>query len=270
MALLDLLDGAKPILGTWSQIASAEVLDIVAASGFAFTIIDTEHGFFGLETAENLVRACNAGGIEPLVRVPTNEPWMIAKALDCGASAVVVPKIESGPAAAAAVSAARFEPQGQRGACPCVRSGQHFVRRWPDYAGRANCETGVIALVETPRGVERFPEIVEVDGLRAVLLGPFDLSVAMGFEGDFLHPEVQEALGSMIERAAAAGVPVIMPIFSPGMDEAAHQLRYWMDRGVGAFTIGTDKLLLADHAARYVATLHSAAAPARCAANTAG
>lgn len=263
MAFSDLLAARRPILGTWSQIASAEVIDIVAASGFAFTIIDTEHGFFGLETAENLIRACDAGGIVPLVRVPANEPWMIAKALDAGASAVVVPRIESGEAAAAAVQAGRYEPEGQRGACPCVRSGSHFVRGWPDYATRANRDTGVIALVETPAGVERFAEILATPGLRAVLIGPFDLSVALGRQGDFLHPEVLNAIEGMVEQAVAADMPVIMPVFSPEMEEAKRQVDQWMARGVTAFTIGTDKLLLADHAMRYTARMKGEMAEAR-------
>lgn len=255
MALPDLLNGTRPILGTWSQIASAEVIDIVAGAGFAFTIIDTEHGFFGLETAETLIRACDAGRVVPLVRVPANEPWMIMKALDAGAAAVVVPRIESGAAADAAVRAARYEPQGRRGACPCVRSGGQFVQGWPAYARKANRDTGVIALVETPAGVECFGEIIATPGLRAVLLGPFDLSVTLGRDGDFRHPEVVAALEAMVEQAVAAQMPIIMPVFSPAMDEAKREVDAWLDRGVSAFTIGTDKLLLADYTGRYLARL---------------
>lgn len=245
----------RPVLGTWTQITSPEVVDILAASGFAFTIIDCEHGVFGLETAADLVRACNANAIAPVVRVPAQAPWMIMKALDAGAGSVLVPKIESAEAAREAVAASRYEPDGQRGACPCVRSGDQFVRDWPAYAKRANAGSGVIALVESPAGVAAFGEIVATPGLQAVLLGPFDLSVAMGRQGDFRHPEVVAALEGMVDQATAAGVPVVMPVFSPDRDQARREMQDWRARGVEHFTIGTDKLLLADYCTRYLAYL---------------
>lgn len=257
MSFQDLLDLPAPTLGTWSQIASAEVVDIIGASGFAFTIIDTEHGAFGLETAADLVRACNANRLEPIVRVPTSEAWMIMKALDAGAETVLVPKIESAEAAQAAVAAARFEPDGRRGACPCVRSGDQFVRNWPDYARKANRSSGIIALVESPAAVEAFPDIAATEGLKAVLFGPFDLSVAMGKEGNFRHPEVVAALEAMTAQAREADLPVIMPVFSPDMDQARREMLEWQTLGVSAFTIGTDKLLLADYCSRYTSHLKS-------------
>ncbi|WP_022729095.1 HpcH/HpaI aldolase family protein [Fodinicurvata sediminis] len=255
MSFQNLLDAPAPILGTWSQIASAEVVDIIAASGFAFTIIDTEHGVFGLETAADLIRACNANRLEPIVRVPTNESWMIMKALDAGAGTVLVPKIESPEAAQAAVAAARYEPHGRRGACPCVRSGDQFVRDWPNYAAKANSSSGVMALVESPVGVEAFSDIAATQGLKAVLFGPFDLSVAMGKEGNFRHPDVVSALETMTAQARKADLPVIMPVFSPDMDQARREMQEWRAQGVSAFTIGTDKLLMADYCSRYTAHL---------------
>jgi 4-hydroxy-2-oxoheptanedioate aldolase len=253
--LSSLFGSTRTVLGTWSQLACAEVVDIIGASGFDFTIVDTEHGFFGLETAENLIRACDAAGLVPLARVPTNEPHLITKALDAGTAAVVVPRVSSADDAEAAVAAARYGPHGTRGACPCVRSGRHYVRDWRAYARAADREAGVIALVETPEGVAAIDRIAGVRGLRAILAGPFDLSVAMGHEGEVTHPDVEAALDRVVEAAAAEDVPLIVPLFAPAMEDCRRQLDRWRRRGVGAFTIGTDKLLLADHCARYVAGL---------------
>lgn len=251
----DLVAGSGPRYGTWSQFASAEVVDVLAATGFDFTIIDTEHGFFGLETGENLIRACDAGGLVPLFRVPKNEGYMIMKALDAGAAGVVVPKIMNAAGAAAAVDAARYQPDGNRGACPCTRASDHLTLDWRGFAARENRETGVIPLIETPEGVADFAQIVRVPGILAVLLGPFDLSVAMGHQGDFTHPEVMAALEGMVQEAGAAGVPVIMPVFSPAFDQAKAQIGRWQAMGVRLFTVGTDKLLLADYCRRYLAGL---------------
>jgi 4-hydroxy-2-oxoheptanedioate aldolase len=145
-----------PVLGTWSQFASAEVIDILGASGFDFTIVDTEDGRFGFETAEGPVRACDAAGLAPLVRVPAADAWMITKALDIGAAAVVVPRISSAAEAEHAVSTARYGPTGTRGACPCIRAGDHFVRDWPVFANDPQ-GPGVIAFGRDARGNRRDP-----------------------------------------------------------------------------------------------------------------
>jgi 4-hydroxy-2-oxoheptanedioate aldolase len=241
-------------IGTWSQIASAEVVDIIGASGFDFTIVDTEHGAFALETAENLVRACDAAGIVPIVRVPSNETWMITKALDIGAAAVVVPKIASVAEAERAVSSSRFAPQGTRGACPCIRAGDHFVRDWREFAGADNA-AGVIALIEMPQAIDAIEAIASISGLSGLICGPFDLSVSMGLDGDSTHPRVVEALDRVAAAATRAGVPLIMPIFHPQAADCAHAIERWRERGVRLFTVGTDKLLLADYCSRYVSTL---------------
>lgn len=255
----DLLVGEGPHYGTWSQLASPEVVDILAVTGFAFTIVDTEHGYFGLETGENLIRACDAGGLVPLLRVPGKEPWMIMKALDCGAAGVVVPGIGGVADAQAAVDAANYPPRGRRGACPCVRATDHLTLDWSAHASRANRETGIIALIESPEGVAAFESILAVKDLLAVLLGPFDLSVAMGHEGDFTHPEVMTALAAMVRQARDACMPVIMPVFSPALPAAREQIARWQALGVRLFTVGTDKLLFAQHCRSYLQGLDAQA-----------
>ena len=148
-----LLRASGERIGTWSQIASAEVIDMLGASGFDFTIIDCEHGYFGIETAEGLMRACDANGLTPIVRVPSSDRMWIQKALNAGAAAVVVPGVGSVEEARAAIAATRFAPEGTRGACPCVRAAGHFIRDWAAYAARQQ-GTGAILLIETRAGVE--------------------------------------------------------------------------------------------------------------------
>ena len=246
------------ILGTWTQVASAEVVDMVGLAGFAFTVIDVEHGYFGLETAENLIRACDAARIEPWVRVPSMDPVLIGKALDCGARRVVVPGVGSAVQAAAAVAAGHYGPDGTRGACPCVRAGGHFIRDWRAHVARSHAETGIVLLVESHAGLDDFDAIAATPGLQGVMLGPFDLSVSMGHEGDYRHPAVQDALRSMLARAQARGVEVTMPVFSPELDEARAQVAGWQALGVTRFVVGTDKILIADQFRRYVAALQVA------------
>jgi 4-hydroxy-2-oxoheptanedioate aldolase len=250
----DLLTLEAP-LGTWSQIASEDCVDMIGAAGLSFTIVDCEHGAFGIETAQRLIRACDANGLVPLVRAPSADPVFVGQALDAGAAAVVVPGIASSEQAAALVAASRFAPEGTRGACPCVRAGGHFVRDWRAYVAAQRAGVGIVALVETRAGLEAIEAICAVDGLLALLIGPFDLSVSLGHAGDYLHPEVQAAIERMMAAAAANGLPVIAPIFNPDPAEARLQRETWSRRGASLFVVGTDKILFADAVARYAAAL---------------
>ncbi len=251
----EVLEQERVTLGTWSQIASEEVIDMVGGAGFDFTIIDCEHGAFGVETAEKLIRACDANGVAPTVRAPFADPVFIGRALDAGASAVIVPGIATAAQAAAMVAAGRFAPEGSRGACPCVRAGGHFITDWRCYVGLPRSETGVIALVETAQGLVDIEGICATEGLLALLIGPFDLSVSLGFAGDYLHPEVQEAIDRMLEAARAAGLPVIAPVFNPDAAEARKQQARWAEKGVRCFVVGTDKIIMANALRSYCKAL---------------
>lgn len=251
----DLLALGRPAIGTWSQIRAEEVLDMLGAAGLDFTILDCEHGAFGLETAERLIRACDANGLVPIVRAPSVDTLFIGNAFDAGAAAVLVPAVSTAEQARAIVAASRFAPEGTRGACPCVRAGDHFVRDWRAYAGRQRAEALVLALIETRAGLEACEEICATEGLGGVLIGPFDLSVSLGHAGDYRHAEVQTGLDRIVAAARANGLPVIVPVFDPDPTEARRQGEAWLARGATMLAVGTDKIMLADAARRYRAAM---------------
>lgn len=250
-ALVPILRDGGVLRGTWAQIRAPEVIDMIGAAGFDFAVIDCEHGAFGIETAETLIRACDAAGLASAVRVARLDSTEIMKALDAGAGAVVVPNVESAEQATVAVAATRFAPEGLRGACPCCRSGGHYIRDWESYRMRQHAETGAVVLVETAAGAAAFAEIVAVPGLAAVMLGPFDLSVSMGLGGDWRDPAVQAELSRMVALARSADVPVILPVFAPTPEENRALIARWHGDGVGAFAIGADKIILSDALSRW-------------------
>lgn len=253
--LAALLESEQTSLGTWTQIAAPELIDLIGLNGFSFTIIDCEHGVFGMETAENLARAADANDIACAVRVPRNDPVTIMKALDAGIRHVVVPNLSSGEEAARAVAATRFGPEGLRGACPCCRSGGHFIRNWQDYVAEEEARVGIIGLVETVAGHRAIEDICTTPGLRALMFGPFDLSVSMGLNGDWRNSKVHAAVESMVNSAVTARLPVIMPVFSPDASECKDLLSYWREKGVETFVIGSDKILIASSFATWTRTL---------------
>lgn len=238
----ELLRLGRPAFGTWSQIAAPELVDMLGAAGLDFTIVDAEHGAFGLAEADNLFRACDAAGLVPLCRAPGLDAGWIGRALDSGAAAVVVPGIGSAAEAARAVAATRYAPEGLRGACPCVRAGGHFVRDWPAHVAAEHAK-GAIALVETAAGLDAIEAICATPGLLGLLAGPFDLSVSLGLAGDYRHKQVERALDRMAHAAEAAGLPLIAPVFDPDPAEARRQRDRWLARGARLFVIATDKIL---------------------------
>jgi 4-hydroxy-2-oxoheptanedioate aldolase len=254
----ELLALGRPALGTWTQVAAPELVDILGDAGLDFTIVDCEHGAFDLAQAENLFRACDAAGLVPLCRAPGLDAAWLGRALDAGAQAIVVPGVDSAEMAAHAVAAARFAPDGTRGACPCVRAGGHFIRNWPAYVA-AEQSKGIIALVETAEGLEQAEAICAVPGLLAMLAGPFDLSVSLGLGGDYRHPRVQAAMDRIAAAARAAGLPLIAPVFDPDLAEARRQRDAWLARGASLFAMATDKILFATAAAGHRTALTTAA-----------
>ncbi len=127
-ALRERLKSGAPLLATFSIIPSVEVVELIGLAGFDAVILDIEHGAHGSEALGTLILAAMARGIYPVVRVRSSDPAEIAAALDAGAAGVIVPQIGSLAEAEKAVRAARFAPDGNRGANPFVRGA--------DYSGR--------------------------------------------------------------------------------------------------------------------------------------
>lgn len=248
----DILSAPGRTFGTWSQINAPEVIDMLGLNGFDFIVIDCQHGPFGIETAERMARAAAATGLAAAVRVSRLDEVEILKALDAGITHVVVPDVSSADQAERAVAATRFAPEGRRGACPCVRSGGHFVRDWRGYAEREEARTGVVALVESADGIAESEAIAGTPGLAALMAGPFDLSVSMGFRGDWRATSVRDALRRLVDAGSDRGLPVIMPVFSPDPSECRDLVGGWTERGVTCFMLGSDKILIADTFRRWI------------------
>lgn len=240
-----LLGTGELAIGTWTQIAAPELIDIVGLNGMEFTILDCEHGIFGIETAEKLARAADANDIASAVRVSSNDPVEIMKALDAGIRYVVVPNLSSAEEAELAVRATRFGPHGLRGACPCCRSGGHYIRNWEDYVAAEEARVGIIGLIESVEGCRNIGDICETKGLAGLMFGSFDLSVSMGLNGNWRHEDVRSAVETMVDAARSRDIPVLMPVFAPTPEECRELIGYWQSRGVDCFVLGSDKILIA-------------------------
>jgi 4-hydroxy-2-oxoheptanedioate aldolase len=135
------------------------------------------------------------------------------------------------------VKAARFPPEGERGACPGIRASAHGWQAFPDYAQLARARTVVGVAVEDPEAIARIGEIIAVPGLDFVFVGVFDLSKALGRPGELDHPSVADAVARVARVAHDRGVA--MGTWAPDATIAAR----WLDAGARLVAIGTDVLL---------------------------
>jgi 4-hydroxy-2-oxoheptanedioate aldolase len=221
-----------PLIGTFSIVAAPELIELVGLAGFDVVVLDMEHGGYEIANLGPHILAARAHGVEPLVRVRWSEPALVGAALDAGAAGVLVPHVRSADDAAAVVDAARFPPEGGRGAHPWVRAADYAAA--DDWHVRANDDVAVLAMVEGKEGIAAIDEILAVPGLDAVFLGPVDLAASLGLAGRLDHPQVVAAVRSVVERAAAAGMAAAC--FSPSVDGA----RRWLDAGARLVTVGVD------------------------------
>jgi len=196
-----------------------------------FVVFDQEHGPLTAETTLAMAAAAERSGASPLVRVRENSPSEIQRALDIGAS-VQVPQIESAADAEAVVSAARFDPLGERGLSQYVRASDYVGSE--RYTEQQNDEQTVVLQVEGKAGVENIDDIAAVNGFDVVFLGPYDLSQSFGVPGQVRHEKVKEAMELVVERVEEAGKAV--GTFADDPETARH----WTELGVQYVMLSVD------------------------------
>src|SRR5687768_11517791 len=143
---------------------SPMVVELSAAAGLDFVILDMEHSALDLDRCAHLIRAADASGITPFVRVPEVDAALIKKLLNLGAAGIAVPhaNLEN---CNAALKAVKYAPEGERGACPIVRAASYSPRDWNDYAAQANNAVMVIPLLEDKATIESIDALAAMPGL---------------------------------------------------------------------------------------------------------
>lgn len=205
------LQNGDVALGLLDNAYSPTLVEFYGELGLDFVWLDFEHGGpdpWDAGALENLLRAAERTGVEPLVRLPDTDPTLVRKALDLGVRNVFLPRVETAVEVREAVRSARFRYEngaGDRGlASP-------RARRWglvDDYVETEDRETLVGVTIENEESVENLDEILNVPELGFVFIGPLDLSVSLGHPGEIDHPDVQDAVETVRSSAVDAGVPV--------------------------------------------------------------
>lgn len=228
----------RALIGMWACSGSPLVTEVAAGSGLDWLLIDLEHSANTLESTQLQLQVVAAYPITPVVRVPANDAVTIKQVLDLGAQNIIVPMVSSAEEARAAVAATRYPPEGVRG----VGSALARSARWnrvDGYLHDSATHTSLTVQIETAAGVAAVAEIVAVDGVDAVFVGPSDLSASMGLLGKQTHPDVVAAVEGVFAAVHGAGKPVGVNAFDPSVADA------YIAGGADFVAVGADVALLA-------------------------
>ena len=179
---------------------SPELVEYLGTSGLDGVWIETEHGTAGFDDIANLSRAADLWGMASIVRVHQNDPGLVGRVLDCGASGVCVPHVSTKEQAERVARGGKFAPLGMRGMFGGRRS-----FGVDDYYRRANDEVCLVVLIEEQQALDNLDEMLAIEGIDVFHVAPADLSQSMGYIGQVGHPAVQEAVDGAIKRIVAAG-----------------------------------------------------------------
>lgn len=205
--------GREPVLGTWITLGHPAIAEIMAHAGFDFVTVDMEHSTISIAQAGELIRTIDLAGSAPLVRLSINDPVQIKRVMDAGAAGIIVPMVNSRAEAEAARDAMLYPPRGKRGVG--LARAQGYGASFADYRDRLTERAVLIAQIEHIDGVNALADILAVDGLDGIIVGPYDLSASLGVPGQFDHPQVREALQRIetvtLQSGKALGMHVVEP-----------------------------------------------------------
>lgn len=236
------------------QLRSPESGRILGVAGADFVWVDGEHGPFDQETTHDLVRAIALGGATPIVRVAEYSYSLVARALDSGAQGIILPRAMTVDGVREALSWTRFPPVGVRGYGLGAPHLEYEKASFSEVIAHANEHTLNIVQFEHPWAIDHAAELLALARVDVVLVGPADLSIALGVPGEFTHPTLIAAIERVVSACQAAGV-------APGIHlRSAALASDWIARGMRFVSVGAEHVFMLERASEAMQALKSTAA----------
>ena len=204
-------------LGSWITIGHHSIIEIMATANFDWLTVDMEHSAIGITEAQNLIAHIQANKMDALVRVGKNEEVLIKRVLDAGANGVIVPMVNSKKDAKRAVEYSKYPPIGKRGVG--LARAQNYGIGFEEYKEKLSNEIVVIAQVEHIDSVNNLEEILAVEGIDGIIIGPYDLSGSMGKPGMFDDSDVIEAIKKVEQICKRLNKPLGFHVIPPDYKE---------------------------------------------------
>ena len=209
------LKEGKPSVFTTVHFTDPSLFEMVSMTGIHAIWMDMEHHAYTLETASGLIRATRVGDIDVMVRPAKWEYMQISRILETGATGILYPRCSDAEEAAEVVRWAKFYPEGTRGADGANPDNPYLLTPIDEYVRIANEETFIGIQIEDKGALSHAEEMVAVDGVDFLFLGPGDFSILGGFPGKMDHPDIQNAIETIAKAAANAGKNWGMPAGTP-------------------------------------------------------
>jgi 2-dehydro-3-deoxyglucarate aldolase len=231
------LKSSKASIGTWMQIPAPSVAEILGQSNYDWVAIDLEHGSICTHQLPDLFRALELGGTLPLVRLANGEAKECKQALDAGAGGVIVPMIETAAQLIQVREACCWPPAGKRGVG--FSRANLFGKYFEDYLVEAQSPL-LVAMIEHINAIDNLEEILAVDGLDAIFIGPYDLSVSMGLTAKFDNPEFISAMEKINSLCKQHELPCGIHVVAPELTK----LQQYIDEGYQFIAYSIDAVFL--------------------------
>jgi len=198
------LQNSEVSIGTWQQIPHGSISEILGQAGYDWVAVDMEHGSISIDQLPDLFRAIELGGTLPLARIAESAPKECKLSLDAGAGGIIAPMIESADQLKTIRDACYWPPAGARGVG--FSRANLFGKHFEEYSEEAQAPL-VVAQIEHINAVNNLEEILQVEGLDAIIVGPYDLSASMGLTAKFEHKEFVETMNRIINLCKQYNVP---------------------------------------------------------------
>ncbi|MXS48213.1 2-keto-3-deoxy-L-rhamnonate aldolase [Escherichia coli] len=207
-------------IGLWLSSTTAYMAEIAATSGYDWLLIDGEHAPNTIQDLYHQLQAVAPYASHPVIRPGEGSKPLIKQVLDIGAQTLLIPMVDTaGPA----------------------RPGR--AARWgriENYMAQVNDSLCLLVQVESKTALDNLDEILDVEGIDGVFIGPADLSASLGYPDNAGHPEVQRIIETSIRRIRAAGKAAGFLAVAPDM---AQQCLAW---GANFVAVGVDTMLYSD------------------------
>lgn len=224
-------------VGTWQQIPHASISEILGQAGFDWVTVDLEHGSIGIEQLPDLFRAIELGDTLPLARIAESKTKDCKQALDAGAGGIIAPMIESADQLKEIRYACCWPPVGNRGVG--YSRANLFGKHFDEYKEEAQTPL-LVAQIEHINAVNNLEQILEVKGLDAIIVGPYDLSASMGMTGEFDRDDFNSVMDRIIHLCKKYEVPCGDHVVKPDPD----LLEKRIDQGYRLLAYSTDAVFL--------------------------
>jgi 4-hydroxy-2-oxoheptanedioate aldolase len=245
------LDAGSTVLSAWCGITDPRYLEAIAGYGFDAVVLDMQHGFFDETSVQNGIATLVARGKAPLVRIPLARWDTASRVMDFGALAVIAPMINSAVDARALVSATRFVPVGERSFGPRYAASLYGIDSNEYLEGFDQCSL-VLAMIETREAYNNLDDIIEVDGIDGVLIGPGDLSISFRQNRipDAYGVDTINAVEDIVARCKKAGKKTAAFSINPAAANMLNEL------GVDIISVGIDDTYIADGVGTHLSGLN--------------